>query len=279
MFDFNIVLILLIAALMHAIWNAVVKFNGEKIYILSMIDGMAMLIGLLFIPFVAIPEIGTWFYIATSVILNIFYRIFLIKAYELGEFSSVYPLVRGLPPLAVTIMAMFFLDENIAVTNLSGIALISAGIITLMLGRFDYQKRTILYSVTSGLFIAVYTVIDGAGIRLSNNVFSYIVWFTVLENLPFPLYTTLCHHQKFKIFLRTSFKKGFLGGLAAAAGYGIVLWAMTQTNLGSVSALREASILFATIIGLLVFKESFGLKKIMASSLIVTGIFLIQFSI
>jgi drug/metabolite transporter (DMT)-like permease len=279
MIEVNLVFVLLAAALMHAIWNAVVKFDGKKLFILSMIDGMAMFLGILLIPFVSIPEKEVWIYLAISVVLNILYRIFLIMAYELGEFSRVYPLVRGLPPLAVTILAILFLDEEISQINIVGIVFISLGIISLMIGRFNYQRKTIMFSLLSGSCIAIYTLVDGAGIRTSSDIYSYIVWFTVLENMPFPLFVTLFHRSEFKPFLFKSYGKGLIGGGAAAAGYGIVLWAMTFANLGSVSALRESSILFATLIGVFVFKEGFGIKKIVASAAIVVGIFLIQLSL
>ena len=189
----SLVLILLTAALMHAIWNAVVKFDGDKLYILSMIDGMAMLAGVVLIPFSSIPEREVWPYLIVSVVLNIFYRIFLIKAYKLGEFSRVYPLVRGLPPLAVTLLAVFILEEEISGINFMGIILISLGIISIMFVRFKSHKNTIIFSLLSGLCITFYTIADGIGIRESKDLFSYIIWFTVLENLPFPLYTTIFH--------------------------------------------------------------------------------------
>ncbi|WP_419905032.1 EamA family transporter [Kiloniella sp.] len=279
MSQFSLVLILLGAALMHAVWNAVVKFDGNKLYILSMIDGMAMLVGLVLLPFASFPEAQVWPYLAISVVLNILYRIFLIKAYELGEFSRVYPLVRGLPPLAVTLLAVFFLGEEVSVLNLLGIGFISLGIISVMAVKFGGHRRTIIFSLFSGLCIALYTLADGMGIRESKDLFSYIIWFTVLENMPFPLYTTLFHRPEFKSFLKASYRRGLIGGFNAAAGYGIVLWAMTFANLGSVSALRESCILFATLIGIFFFKEGLGIQKIIASTAIVSGIFLIQFSL
>ena len=66
--------------------------------------------------------------------------------------------------------------------------------------------------------------------------------------------------------------RGIAGGLAAFCGYALVVWAMTQASIGAVAALRETSVVFATLIGVLFLGEPFRAARGAAALLILAGV-------
>lgn len=62
-----------------------------------------------------------------------------------------------------------------------------------------------------------------------------------------------------------------VGGLVSLLAYGIIIYAMTASPMGIVSALRETSILFAAILGYLFLGEALTLRKMLGCAVIVAG--------
>ena len=65
---------------------------------------------------------------------------------------------------------------------------------------------------------------------------------------------------------------GSFASLASYGAYAISIWAMTVAPIAVVAALRETSILFAVLIGWLVFGERMTRDKAVAAALIVAGV-------
>jgi drug/metabolite transporter (DMT)-like permease len=66
--------------------------------------------------------------------------------------------------------------------------------------------------------------------------------------------------------------RGAIGGVAAFGGYALVVWAMTQTTIGAVAALRESSVVFAALIGVVFLGEPFRGARAGAAVLIMAGV-------
>ena len=181
--------LVLISAFMHATWNAVVRAGSSRFMTLAMVDGTALVICLLALPFVSVPSLEVWGYILVSVVLNTVYRLFLIKAYETGDFGQVYPVMRGVPPVLVVLFSYFLLHEQLSSQALTGVLLICVGIISLtFVRRMTAQMfKPILMAVCAGAFIASYTVVDAKGVRASETVLQYIIYLTVFQSIPIPM--------------------------------------------------------------------------------------------
>src|SRR5262245_12835531 len=123
-------LLVLTAAVMHAVWNAVVKIGGDRLMALALVDGTSFVLCLAVVPFVAMPTGQVWTFLAASTAVNTVYRLFLVQAYNRGDLSQVYPIVRGIPPLFVALMSGAFVNETLSWQALLGVFLISAGIIS-----------------------------------------------------------------------------------------------------------------------------------------------------
>ena len=272
--------LVLISAFMHATWNAVVRAGSSRFMTLAMVDGTALVICLLALPFVSVPSLEVWGYILVSVVLNTVYRLFLIKAYETGDFGQVYPVMRGVPPVLVVLFSYFLLHEQLSSQALTGVLLICVGIISLtFVRRMTAQMfKPILMAVCAGAFIASYTVVDAKGVRASETVLQYIIYLTVFQSIPIPLLAFLKARTQFVQAIARQWRVGMLGGVFYLASYGLVLFALSLDAVAKVSALRETSVIIGAIIAALFFRERFGWRRMLSALVIVCGIILIKVS-
>ncbi|MGY1883401.1 EamA family transporter [Pseudomonas reactans] len=272
--------LVLISAFMHATWNAVVRAGSSRFMTLAMVDGTALVICLLALPFVSVPSLEVWGYILVSVGLNTVYRLFLIKAYETGDFGQVYPVMRGIPPVLVALFSSFMLHEQLSREALAGVMLICVGIISLtFVRRMTAQMlKPILMAVCAGAFIAAYTVVDAKGVRASETVLQYIIYLTVFQSIPIPVLAFSRERLALIRAIRGHWRVGLLGGVFYLASYGLVLFALSLDAVAKVSALRETSVIIGAIIAALFFHERFGWRRMLSAFVIVCGIILIKVS-
>ncbi|USW95804.1 EamA family transporter [Pseudomonas proteolytica] len=272
--------LVLISAFMHATWNAVVRAGSSRFMTLALVDGTALLICLAALPLVNVPSLQVWGYVLLSVVLNTVYRLFLIKAYETGDFGQVYPIMRGVPPVLVALFSYFLLHEHLSFQALGGVLLICMGIISLTFVRRmkAHMLRPILMAVGAGVFIASYTVVDAKGVRASETVLQYIIYLTVFQSIPIPVLAVLKERTAFSQAIRSHWRVGVLGGVFYLASYGLVLFALSLDAVAKVSALRETSVIIGAIIATLFFHERFGWRRMLSALVIVCGIILIKVS-
>jgi drug/metabolite transporter (DMT)-like permease len=264
------------AAVTHAVWNAIAHGIKDQTLAFALIGvgGIAIEIPLVIVA--AMPRSDCWPYLLGSVVIHIFYNLLLMRCYRLGEFSQVYPLARGTSPLVVTILAAIFIHEHLALAQIAGVLVVSAGLATLVLAGRRPGRAAFLAAVGTGLTIAAYTTVDGVGVRLSGSPVGYIGWLMVLESLCVPMFAVV---RRRDVLLKQP-KRILLAGLAAGAlsvlAYGLVLWAQTRGALAPIAALRETSVIFGAIIGTLIFREPFGRTRIAATVLVAAGIILMN---
>ncbi|MBJ2245081.1 EamA family transporter [Pseudomonas haemolytica] len=272
--------LVLISAFMHATWNAVVRAGSSRFMTLAMVDGTALLICLAALPLVHVPSLEVWGYVLVSVVLNTIYRLFLIKAYETGDFGQVYPVMRGVPPVLVALFSYFLLHEQLSFQAMAGVMMICMGIISLTFVRrmTAHMFKPILMAVCAGAFIAAYTVVDAKGVRASETVLQYIIYLTVFQSIPIPLLAFFKARPALTQAIRCHWRVGILGGVFYLASYGLVLFALSLDAVAKVSALRETSVIIGAIIAALFFHERFGWRRMLSAFVIVGGIILIKVS-
>jgi len=267
------------AATMHAVWNAVVKFDGDKLLTLSVVIGTSGLLAPILLFFGSSPSIESWPYIIGSILFNNLYFFFLIEAYKYGDLSHAYPIARGSAPLMVAIGAMIFAGESLGIVEFIGIFLVSCGIIILTLaGGRQTGWRSIVFPLLTGLMIATYTVIDGIGVRLSGSPIAYIGWLFILSPLPLLFFAIKKRGMKVVVFVKARWRRGVLAGVFNLAAYGLAIWALTIGNMAHVSALRETSVIIAAFIGSRILGESFGRVRILSAIIVFIGVVTINLS-
>jgi drug/metabolite transporter (DMT)-like permease len=188
------------------------------------------------------------------------------------------PVARGLGPTLVAIFSDALVGEHVSLHEGLGVALVSLGIIGLALGNGwrGVGGRGTLFAVLTGMTIAAYTVADGTGVRHAGNPLSYIVWLNIVEGPWLLLLAFYLRGAALKPYLKAQWWRGSAGGVLAALGYGIAIWALSLGAMAHVAALRETSVLFAALIGTFLLGERFGVKRIVAAALIVAGLILMN---
>jgi len=274
-----ILLLVLLAAILHACWNALVKIGGDRQLAVAMVVLMTAIVALPLLPLAAIPAPASWPFIIGSVSVHIGYYYGLTRMYETGEFSLVYPLARGLSPLFVALGAAVFGGEALGFWQLLGVSLVSVGIVSLMFGRGwprGDHARSILFALFTCLTIVLYSLIDGFGVRRSHSSLGYIAWLFVIDGFPFVIITWRHRGQLLWTYVARHWHAGLGAAVMSTLAYGIVVWAMGQTAMAGVVSLRETSVVFAAAIGSLFMGESFGPWRIAAAVLVAAGNVLIH---
>ena len=272
----GVFLAVLMAALLHAGWNAIIKTGLNKQTSMFLLSVGCALIGAgvaVFYPFPA-PEVWPW--LLASGLIHMAYQLFLAYAYEQGDLSRVYPIARGAAPMMVLVVSLLFLADTISTAEVGGILVLGAGIALMARGVLTNgeSRRLLPFALGSALATAGYTLADGLGARVSGQPFAYVGWLMVLSAV---FYTPAVIALKGRAVLRADARTWGVGMVAAAASfaaYAIAVWAMTLAPIALVGAMRDTSILFAVLIGWRFFGERMDRGKALAAVLIVAGVML-----
>ena len=276
--SFEVTLAVLLAALLHASWNAMIKGGSDVLLDTATIVAGAGLIGIPFLFVVPLPAPASWPYLFGSIITHLAYYFLMVNAYRTGELSLVYPLMRGVAPLITAVLGILWLRELPAPISWLGMLLISAGVIALALRPTGNAPllaghgRAVRFALANAAVIATYTIIDGTGARLAGDPWAYIVWLFVLDAIPFSLYMLATRKRAFVEALVERRRHGLIGGALSAAAYAISVWAMTKAPVALVASLRETSVLFATLIGARLLKEKLTLRRWAGVGAVVIGV-------
>jgi drug/metabolite transporter (DMT)-like permease len=275
----SIVALVLLAALLHATWNAMAKSGGTPGYSIAsyrLTSGIACLPLLFLLP---LPLAASWPMLFASTVIHTAYYMTLSRSYRSGDLSQVYPLFRGFAPVLVVLGAAVLAGEFLEYGAMLGIGLVSAGLISIAFGGGApgrISRPALGWGLATSVLIAAYTVADGMGVRQAGNPFSYIAWLFVLEPIPICCWLLLRERAGWFAYMRSRPGKIGAGSFAAAAAYGMVIYAMGVAPMGLVSSLRETSVIFAAMIGSLLFREPFGRQRILAALLVCCGVALIK---
>ncbi|HWY66567.1 MAG TPA: DMT family transporter [Rhizomicrobium sp.] len=267
----TIVLLVLFAALLHATWNAVLKGGADRLWSMNVMGLASALACAVLLPFTPLPATTSWPCIAGSALLHVGYNVFLIRAYRSGDFGTAYPIARGSSPLLVTLGAALAAKEWPSASGIAGIVLVSGGIISLAFQGRRLREAGIFYALGTGAFIAAYSVTDGIGGRLSGNTLAYTLWMSLFSGMStLPIYLVRRRGEAiWRGWRETGLAAG--GGIISLLAYGIVIFAMTRAPMGSVSALRETSVLFAILLARIFFAEKLTARRIGSVLVIALG--------
>lgn len=270
--------LVLMAAVMHAGWNTLVKVGGEPAIRLAITNGFSALVVLPLIFFLELPAPESWPYLLASLGVHIFYYSFLSMSYRAADLSLIYPIARGAAPPFVAIGAFLLAGETLSSLGIASIGIISMAICMLALhpSILRTSGKAVVYAFVTALSIATYTVIDGTGARLSDNALSYVSWLFFIDGIGFLAVIFIIKRSALKSQLVANWKQGIMSGVLHVGSYGLVVWAMVMTPMTYVSALRETSVIIAALIGAKFLNEPFGGRRILSACLIVLGIVLLQ---
>lgn len=273
----QVVLIVIGAGALHATWNAIAKYLDDRLVVFALIGVASTAGGGLALAVTGLPDRAAIGFAIVSAVIHIGYDLGLMNSYRLGAFNQVYPIARGTSPLVVAFGAYFLADEHLGVIPLAGVAVLAAGLAALALssGRLTTSELPAVgAAVLTGLAIAGYTIVDGLGVRRAHDPYAYAGLLFLLQGPVFPVIAAFRRPRSWLTGPGT--RRGLLAGALSLAAYGIVLWAQTRAPLAEVAAIRETGVVFAALIGMKLFAERFGIRRLAAAVVVATGIVLIS---
>ncbi len=265
----------LIAALLHASWNAMLHGNDDRFLSMTWMSIAIGAVSLLVVTIAPMPARAAWPYIVCSGLVHVVYNVTLVRSYRRNDLAQAYPVARGSSPLLVTLGAAFFAHETIGVWHALGIAMVSGGIIAIALERGHVSRAGTLSALATGVMIAIYTVIDGLGVRVSGGQsLSYTAWMFLFYWLMPVSFIKRKGLAALCVPIRAApwaIRSSIIGGLVSIAAYGIVIWALQSGAMGAVSALRETSVVFAVLIGRVFLREKVSVTRWLACMIVAAG--------
>ena len=291
---FDVFLVVLAAALLHAGWNTLLKLGRRpggvavdpmlSTLLLGVAASLVSLVGLLA---TGLPVVASWPYAATSAVIHIAYYLLIGAAYRTADLSAAYPITRGTAPMGSALLAMLVLGERLSGQAWLGVIAIGLGVVglaTVALRRGGLTRAGLGFASANAGIVMLYTLVDGQGARLSANPAGYTLLLEALSGpllLPFLALTLRSQGDRLAPALRSALGEGrwwraLLGASMSIVAYGAALWAMTRAPIGAVAALREVSVLFGVLLGALVLHEKVGKLRWLAAGVIVTGAMLVR---
>jgi phosphonate utilization associated putative membrane protein len=268
----------LFGALLHASWNALIKGGTDKALDTALIHGLGLVVALPVVAVVGLPAREAWPFLAASIVVHLGYYIALVGAYRHGDLGLTYPVMRGLAPLLVACASAALIGEVLPLATWLGVLAVSAGVVGVGLSRSalgGHPGKALRYALANAAIIALYTVIDGLGVRAAGHALSYVATLFLFEGLPYFLLVMWRRGAQRPAawrYMGRRWKLALAGSAASFGSYAIALWAMTQAPVATVAALRETSVLFAAALGALWLKEEFGLLRAAGTLLLLAGV-------
>ena len=276
----------LVAAMMHATWNTLMKSAPDKNLETALANFSTSLVAIPFLLIYGLPEPETYIYIFLSLVLHVIYFYTVASAYRYGDLNMAYPIMRGVAPILTLIIGGLLFEEAIHAWMVVGIVLICLGVVLLGFNKSPstvHHQKTLLFALGNAVIIAAYTLVDGQGARLANQVWSYVGMLLFLNGYVFP---AILFWQRKNSFTRTQTLQyiqargihALIGGSCVMGSYSIVLWAMTQAPIATVAAVRETSVLFAFMFAVVFLKEPLYPLRIVGMLGVCCGVVLIRFA-
>jgi phosphonate utilization associated putative membrane protein len=284
-----VVLAVLFGALLHASWNTLIKSSGDHELDTALVHFLGGLVALPVMLWLGPPPPAAWPYIGASLVVHVGYYITLAGAYKHGELGMTYPIMRGSAPLMVALLSGVVLGEFPSPMAWVGVLGVTLGVAMVGLshpGEALHHRRALAYALANAVVIMTYTLIDGQGVRIAtgegSHALAYVMLLFVLDGLPYPALVLWrrgrAAHPAIVAYAKRRWLLAILGGAASIGSYAIALWAMTRAPVAAVSALRETSVLFATLMGAWLLKERLGPQRLLGAVVIVAGVIALRFA-
>ncbi len=277
--DIAVFIAVLTAAAAHAGWNAVIKGAGTPLATTSVMTFAAGLVGLPLLAITGLPNAAAWPWAMASVVIHILYFGCLIETYRYGDMSLVYPIARGGAPLLTALGGVALLGENLTWHGWSGLLLLVGGVLLLSVGgrrSIHVDPRGVHYALLTALTICAYTLVDGIGARHAGNSVSYTATLFVGCGVAMFGYLLWRGGRGVLAEMPRHWKVGALGGGMQLVSYGIAIWAMTVAPIALIAALRETSVVFATLIAVFFLKEPLNVVRVAAVVLVLCGLLMLR---
>ena len=272
------------AAFFHTLWNfAARKATGNIVVIwLALLAGcLALLPGIVVLAVLGVispqvPASAVGCVVATGLLHGVYFHL-LGRAYERGEISVVYPILRGSGIGLTAILASLILKEEISPIGLTGIGLVFSGIvlmgIPLLRGGAETDQYRIALSV--GVSIAAYSLVDKVGVGRMTPVLYIWLMFLIAAAVTWPS-VMIRHRGEVLHTARAHPGPIMIIGVGSIGTYLMILFALQQTPVSYIVAAREFSVVVGALLGVFLLRERMTILKGAAIACITLGLFFIK---
>lgn len=267
-------LAVLLGALLHASWNALIRGSADRTLDTALVAAGGGLIAACALPFVPLPAPASWPFLIASGLIHVVYFLLVALSYRHGELSFAYPIMRGSAPAVSAIAAALLLAEVPSPGGWLGVLLICGGVMLLAGDSWRtgaFHGRTALFALATAGTIVIYTLVDGAGARLSGHAAAYTGWVFLLTAIPFTGLFLSRDGAATAGYLQRHWRRGLVSGACSLGSYGLALWAMTQAPIALVAALRETSLVFGALLAATLLRERITRMRWAAILVVVAG--------
>ena len=182
--------------------------------------------------------------------------------------------------MLLAIFSAIYLTDKISFLGFLAIFIICFGLFLISYSKKNkFNKIAFILSLLTAFMIFSYTLVDGIGVRHSENAYTYLYWMLLLNGTPALVASLLFKDSGLRKINKDLLIKGVSFGLLAPLAYGLVVWCMQYLPIAYASAIRETSIIFATLIGLMILKEKKANSRIIPAVFVVIGIGILYFQI
>ena len=270
----DVMLAVLLGALLHASWNALIRGSTDRALDTVMVVAGAAVIAAVALPFTPTPAAASWPFLIASGLIHVVYFMLVALSYRHGELSFAYPIMRGSAPVVSAIAAALLLAESPSTGGWLGVLLISGGVMLLAGDSWRcgaFQGRAAMFALATAASIVVYTLVDGVGARLSGHAAAYTGWVFVLTAIPLVMIFLVRDGASTRAYCRQHWRRGLFGGVCTLGAYGLALWAMTRAPIALVAALRETSVIFGALLAVLLLGERLSRTRWAAIAIVTAG--------
>jgi len=262
--------LVLLAAFLHAAWNALLRGGANRAQSMAIMNATLGIAGLALLAVAGLPAQASWVFAIASGVLHWIYVALLVVTYRSGDLGETYPVARGSSPALVALGGSVLAGEWMNPLGIVGIGLVSAGIFMLAAAKGRLHAMNLPWALMTGVSIAAYTVVDGFGVRASQNWLGYTAAIFAFV-IAVPAWFLARYGTAFFKASAAEAGKAIGGGMISLAAYGAIIWAMQTSAMGAVSALRETSVVFAALLGAAFLRERLTAWRIAACCVIAAG--------
>ncbi len=263
-------LLAVFSALTTSLAHALLKAGDDKLAVQAWVRLTELTLAAPFAIWIGWPPAKLWPWLIAAGFIHAVYQYALTCSYRTSDFSLAFPIARGVTPLISAVLAMVWLGDSLNPMAIAGIALVSFGLLSLAYGT-GISRRGMALAALTGLLTCCYTLVDAQGMRLSPDLFTFLVWFFVMDGLGMPLLLLARDRGKTLQNLMPEARTGILAGVMALLAFVPALLAFRLAPVGAVAAIREGSVIIGLALGAKLLKEQIDRRRIAGGVLVTVG--------
>lgn len=280
--------LVLLAALLHALWNVVAKqAGGDHRFVFITASAVALLWAPVAVWFGwhELPRWGwrEWTTVGASAAVHSIYYVVLLKGYRASDLTVVYPVARGSGPLLATFGALLVLGETLTPAGGAGAVAVCGGVFLIAGGPRLWRhahdpaaaarvRAGLRWGMLTGALIAVYTVIDGYAVKVLLVGPVLLDYMGNLLRVPMLLPAAMRDRAALATAWRAQWRHALVVALLSPLAYVLVLYAVSMAPLSHVAPAREVSMLIAALIGGRLLREGDRVLRLLGAACIASGV-------